>query len=508
LSIESDGSDVHVGGGFTRAGGVATRLLATWNGAIWSALSTGADASVYALAAYQGDLYIGGLFTNAGDLYPHYVVKWSGSEWLALGHGLDPAWYHIASGRLWPWYNVHTIVADGGSVYAGGMFRSAGGVVTNHIVRWNGRRWEALGSGTDWRIYSIAVDGANVYIGGNFEAAGGQSAHNVAVWDGSSWSPMGSGLDVVYAISRNDTAVFAGGRNFIRMWDGAGWVSLGSVGEVFAISSDEGDVYVGGSFGVVGGVSASRVAKWDGSTWSALGSGVDGTVHAIAEDASDVYVGGDFIMAGGQIANRIARWDGSAWHPLGLGVGGRVRAIAVEDGVVFAAGDFTTAGGQPANHVAGWDGGDWQPLGSGTNGNVESLAVTEDCLYAGGPFYTAGGKRSYLFAEWSRGAASPSILSPLVHASGLGQNYPNPFNPFTTIHYAIAEPTLVTLRVYNVAGQLVRTLIDEEQTPTGEEFTVTWDGRNDSGQRVSSGVYFYQLVTNRFSQTKKMIVLR
>ena len=65
----------------------------------------------------------------------------------------------------------------------------------------------------------------------------------------------------------------------------------------------------------------------------------------------------------------------------------------------------------------------------------------------------------------------------------------------------------VTLRVYNVAGALVKTLVNGERAP-GIAHAVTWDGRNNAGQRVASGVYFYRLVTKEFSRTKKMVLLK
>ena len=89
----------------------------------------------------------------------------------------------------------------------------------------------------------------------------------------------------------------------------------------------------------------------------------------------------------------------------------------------------------------------------------------------------------------------------------LAQNYPNPFNPTTTIEYSIVRRGPVSLRVYNVAGQLVRTLVDEVQSPE-QVAPVRWDGRNDAGYPVSSGVYFYRLTTPGFTQTRKMVILK
>jgi hypothetical protein len=93
------------------------------------------------------------------------------------------------------------------------------------------------------------------------------------------------------------------------------------------------------------------------------------------------------------------------------------------------------------------------------------------------------------------------------YINALYQNYPNPFNPATTIKYSIKERARVSLKIYNVAGQLVRTLIDREQHPS-EVRPVVWDGRNDRGNPVASGVYFYKLATKGFTSTKKMVILK
>ena len=88
----------------------------------------------------------------------------------------------------------------------------------------------------------------------------------------------------------------------------------------------------------------------------------------------------------------------------------------------------------------------------------------------------------------------------------LASNYPNPFNPVTVIEYSIAGESHVNLSIYNVAGQLVRTLVDEKQK--ANEYRIKWDGRDNEGRRVSSGVYFYRIKTKNFSKTKKLVILR
>jgi len=97
----------------------------------------------------------------------------------------------------------------------------------------------------------------------------------------------------------------------------------------------------------------------------------------------------------------------------------------------------------------------------------------------------------------------------LPKAFSLSQNSPNPFNPSTTISYTIPEGFAklpVKLNVYNIRGQLVRTLVD--QTQGAGAYSVNWDGSDSHGRRVSSGVYFYRLVAGDFVSTRKMVVLK
>jgi len=100
------------------------------------------------------------------------------------------------------------------------------------------------------------------------------------------------------------------------------------------------------------------------------------------------------------------------------------------------------------------------------------------------------------------------IADRVVYANELRQNYPNPFNPSTTIRYGIKTSGLVSIKVYNVAGQLVRTLVDEFQGPKDGGHVAIWKGTNDNGAQVSSGVYYYRLTAPGFTDTKKMVLLK
>jgi hypothetical protein len=89
---------------------------------------------------------------------------------------------------------------------------------------------------------------------------------------------------------------------------------------------------------------------------------------------------------------------------------------------------------------------------------------------------------------------------------GLRQNYPNPFNPATVIEYALPKPSEVKIEIYNILGQKVRHLVDELQEPGYKK--IFWDGRDDGGNEISSGVYFYRLEAGTFVECRKMTLLK
>jgi cortical protein marker for cell polarity/beta-propeller uncharacterized protein DUF5122 len=186
-------------------------------------------------------------------------------------------------------------------------------------------------------------------------------------------------------------------------WDSR-FTPIGTSKYVYAIAVNGPNLYVGGYFSIAGGVLANSIAYWNGSEWSALGSGVNGEVHALAYINGSLYVGGSFTQAGGLSANRIARWDGSAWHTLSTGMDGTVRAIAAYGTEIVAGGNFSTAGGTSVNNIAKWNGTAWSGLGPGlgvaVTESVNAISVSGTNLYAGGHFDAAGSTVVNNIARW------------------------------------------------------------------------------------------------------------
>ena len=101
------------------------------------------------------------------------------------------------------------------------------------------------------------------------------------------------------------------------------------------------------------------------------------------------------------------------------------------------------------------------------------------------------------------------VDAPVVQAQygfQLAQATPNPFTKTTSIRFSIASKEHVSVEVYNILGQKVRTLVDE--TLEANAYTREWDGRSDSGEKVSNGIYFYKMVAGDFSDTKKAVLLK
>lgn len=303
-AIATDGlGNVYAGG---------NRFLAKWDGRSWSPVGGGTiDASVYALAVSGNNVYIGGIIGRLGAVIGNYIAKWDGASWSALGSGTDEV--------------VSCLAVGGSDLYAGGKFGTAGGVSASRIARWDGTSWSALGAGLGERIQAVAVSGSNVYAGGWFPTAGGVSARYIAKWDGASWSALGSGMN---------GAVY----------------SLAVVGE---------DVYAGGAFTRAGGIDAKFVAKWNGSSWSALGPGsssYSACVYALVASGNNLYAGGSFVfpVAGGGTTSFIAKWNGSSWSGFGSGVDNSVSSLGIVGNTLIAGGDFGEAGGKTARCVAEW----------------------------------------------------------------------------------------------------------------------------------------------------------
>lgn len=315
---------LYVGGLFDVGGTVAASRVGRLSESGWSAMGAGVtgafNARVSALIAHGPEVFAAGRFTNAGGVTAQNIARWDGARWQSLGEGLNS--------------NVLALTFVGEKLYAGGEFTGAGGAVAKHLACWDGANWREVGCGLSARARALAGHEGRLYAGGSFTNAGDIPANRVAMWDGTTWSALGAGID-----SSNTT--------------------------VLALAVEGTNLYVGGQFRSAGGVAANHVARWNGHKWSALGDGPDNGVqgsgvYALAVWRGQVFVGGIFTNAGGVPVTGLARWDGTNWSALGSGLsfpqlsGGRARifALAVSGDELFVGGAFTHAGRQAASGLA------------------------------------------------------------------------------------------------------------------------------------------------------------
>ena len=113
-----------------------------------------------------------------------------------------------------------------------------------------------------------------------------------------------------------------------------------------------------------------------------------------------------------------------------------------------------------------------------------------------------------VFAAWLNDV--PTVLTQpdnsIINAFRLEGNYPNPFNPSTTISYSLSQSEYVKIQIYNIKGQLVKTLVNEPQK--AGKHTIVWNGDNRFSRKVSSGIYLYRLETETTMETRKMLLMK
>lgn len=435
LLVDTNG-DLLVGGRFSGIGGVPAANVARWNGSTWSAFGAGVTGTVYALLRTStGNLVAGGLFSAGSPSVACNVARWTGTGWQSLGSGTQSP---VASNAV-----VRSLAeAPAGVVVAGGQFTSAGGGPALKVARWNGTSWAPLGAGIEYfdpyglasTVYALARTSAGeLFAAGSFATASGRDAGGLARWNGTAWRPVrarGFG-GITATVHRSSSGeVYVGGAfleidgvacNGIARRVGNAWQPLGAgVGRygyqpplVACVRTlANGDVVLGGQFPTAGGIASPGLARWNGTAWSSLGTGLgrvgnDPAVHAMrVEPSGDLLVAGVFDTAGGVPVESLARWDGSSWSAVGAGLtsaGLQVTLDAVAStpqGHVFVGGWFPLGGFATAK-VAWFDGFTWQRIGS-CDGSVRGLHVLPNGdLLAVGSFQNIDGQPTGCAARWN-----------------------------------------------------------------------------------------------------------
>lgn len=339
-----------------------------------------------ALTVYQGDLIASGSFPAMGSIpNTSYLARYDfdTSSWQPLGGGLI-AGPNNAFGTSFTEMN--------GELYVAGFFQTAAGLPgTRSLARWNGTDFLPVNTGwvlpagggpvhAVWSCTSSDFLGSpRVFFGGSFEELNGQPAAHVAMWDGTTATKIVTSMPTLVS-------------------------PLGSINPLVTsmVVFDDGQgggpqLYIGGRFNSVDGVPALTVARWNGTTWSVVGSNLGNTIITAEVDAmkvwnGELYIGGTNLRVNGTLA-QVAKWDGTTWTAVGQNPTGRIWSLETfDDGTgekLYATGT-PSAGG--INRFFRLEGNTWTVVGGGVDAQGIKLLNYDNKLYVAGSFVNAGGQ--------------------------------------------------------------------------------------------------------------------
>ncbi|HEY5122342.1 MAG TPA: T9SS type A sorting domain-containing protein [Ignavibacteria bacterium] len=512
----------------------------TNNGVNWILTSLN-NIIVYSLSASTDNIFAGtyynGIYKSTND----------GANWISVNNGLTR--------QSFPSVAISGIYVFAGS-YGGGLFRSSNngaswnciGFLNKDVISLfvksskiysgledygsflstdNGLNWDLSGLNcrtvndlclSDSVLYAGAFDTYNSYLGDIF----------ISTNNGISWNPMDTTLttSVLYCIAKSGPIILAGsGVGVYRStnnglnWRFSGLYSLNVTKLLFSGTS----LYAG----TFNGIYRSRD---NGANWRDMSFGLtNDTIHTFASSETNIFAG----TSGGIFRCPI---NDTIWTPINNGLNSlRIRALAISGTTIFAgtsnAGVFRSVN----------NGENWTAIGL-TNQYVSSIVASGANIFAGtqyenGVFYSSNKGANWIQINQGFNNADVNCLlisgnhifagignnsvwkRPLMEIIGikpintiipdkynLYQNYPNPFNPSTKIKFDIragvrSQESEVKLIIYDITGREIQTLVNEKLNPGTYE--VTFDGSN-----FASGVYFYQLRSSDYVNTKKFIVLK
>jgi len=653
LFLQGSGDSLFIGGDLLRSGGTPERRIAVWNGNNLHSMGPALDFSPSTLQFLGNQLYLGGSYRIDPFLFNYRLVKWDGNDWIpqitdALGYILDLEEFQnelviggsivTVEGKLmngisrkegnnWLSFGPGSGMSDyigafaelDGALVAGGRFRFAGQTRVNGVAQWDGQTWHPFGLGMSSSVQALVSFSNGLVAGGEFTYADGMAALHVAEWDGTGWSHLGDGFDnYVWALDVFNDSLYAGGKftksgnldvTGLSKWDGQNWTALPPLTDPITWShpsvkallnhGTNTELIVAGDFKTAGGLTVNHIARWNGTSWSAMGEGFNNTVEDICEFKGDVIACGWFTTsgtgAGSVTVNGIAKWNGTFWEPLGsgfIGPGLVISDVAEFQGALVASGYISCADSCYQTFAAYWDGQFWNPLAELEGLEVKATHAMGNSLFFGGSFSAVNGIPAYNIArldgldlvpvkslhfeanrtsggamlEWDvagsledlaafrldrrvgngepmalavipisgsnhfeyvdkappaektgyhlwgldRGGAATLMGSTLLLPATttprlvLLQSSPNPSRGATAITLRSREQTRASLRIIDSSGREVIQLLSGP-IQAGET-RLSWNGQDRLGHPVPSGIYYYQLDTP-FEQVAMRLVL-
>ncbi|MBE2217905.1 MAG: T9SS type A sorting domain-containing protein [Ignavibacteria bacterium] len=541
LALTLYSGDLIAGGNFTSAGGGSANNIAKWNGTTWSALGSGLTGSgdrVNALTLHQGNLIAAGRFTSSGPSSMSNIAKWNGSSWSQINSSSFSD-------------DINAVISFNGDLYAGGHFDHVGGNDIKYLARYNGSNWSQPGGGLDdGDVNVLAIYKNTLIVGGNFRVTGTNLfVDRIAMWSGTTWSRMLTGNnDRVYALftqNSTDTILYAGGEFTVA---GGKWSYHASKWGSFSTSEVSGLVrYSDNNQSVLSGwvkiirfdVVTREIITVDSARISSgtyllrrvpqrdtnmriiafpddeLDGGLDTGYVPTYYPSTINWTSAGVIYAPGNLTNIninvIRENKNAALNSLAANISGYVYLniappcpAGVLNGFPFLKGSvvylkkdtsfvkFAVSNDNEAYSLSGVNPGTYSL-------NVQRLGYETETrtIIVGGTNQDT--VNFYLDTLSVIGIVNINNITP--DNFELSQNYPNPFNPETKIRFALKTAAYTELKIFDMLGREVKTLVNEN-LKTGE-YEVTFKASN-----LPSGAYFYRLRAADYNETKKMIIIK
>jgi hypothetical protein len=386
---------------------------------------------------------------------------WSGAVYIFKRDTLTGMWHQnqkIFPGDIQAWYKFGSSISVSGDKILVGARDANGNVGAAYVFRLQDTLWveeqKLIPSGyvgaEPYSGNSVSIDGDYAIVGAHNDESGGNEsgAAFIFYYNGSEWTQQAKIL----------SSDISSGDNF---------------GFSVSLSGDYAIVGAVNSFHQTHMIGAAYVFRLQDTLWVEEAKLLDSSAVTSIAFGFSVSMLNNYALVGVRHDNQNGNNSGAAY------IFKRVNSNWTKLSKILAS-----------------DGGESDQFGYQVDLDEDIFAVGAPIQYAGGLYCGA----VYLYTDFTTG-----IFDSKVHVSlneyHLHQNYPNPFNPSTKISFTIAQTDYVSLKVYDVLGNEVTTLINEEK-PAGE-YEVEFDG-----ERLTSGIYFYQLKSGSYVQTKKMLLLK
>ena len=308
---------------------------------------------------------------------------------------LSQNWTSIASLKI-DAYGASDLIVFQNNLYIGGGFNQVNGDSSYFSCQWDGSNitpHAVFVDGKNVELFGIFHD--SLYATGDFNF--GSGTQGVAVWNGTQWQSASTFPHIGCAIYADSNDLYVGeykGPVHVKTGNGP-FVAMPplfnvNAGWTFALTKFNDEIFVAGILYGYNGVTFNHIARWADTSWQPLGGGVTHEIgiarwiRCMAVFNDELYVGGHFKYVDGMPINSIAKWNGASWSAVGSGLY-VVNDMKVIGNKLYVVGDFTQAGGVDANFIASWNGTEWNDEGFNVAGVswLDCIEEYQNDIYVG-----------------------------------------------------------------------------------------------------------------------------